>query len=93
MAAAEQRRLRRSPENGDWQRRDLDWRVDAPWTDATCWPVVEDDGRLIAGVWTKVEPAAAHGELYVVAVDPIAQGKGLGRVVVAGALRRLVGDS
>jgi len=77
------------PENGGWQRSDLDWRVDADWTDQACWPVVEDGERLLAGVWTKIEPAAASGELYIVAVDPLAQGRGLGRLVVADALRRL----
>lgn len=78
------------PENGGWTRADLDWRVSAPWTDLSRWPVVERDGRLIAGVWTKVPPGSSTGELYVVAVDPAYQGQGLGRRVVGAALAALV---
>ena len=77
------------PDNGGWSRRDLDWRAAAAWTDASRWPVVSDGQRLLAGVWTKREPGSGTGELYVVAVAPTAQGRGLGRVVVEHALRDL----
>jgi len=77
------------PENGGWTRRDLDWRIDQPWTALNRWPVVADGDRLLAGVWTKVEEASASGELYVVAVHPDQQGQGLGKAVVAAALRHL----
>jgi len=77
------------PENGGWTRADLDWRLDAAWTDPSCWPVVADGDALVAGVWTKVEPGSPDGELYVVAVAPHAQGRGLGKRVVAAALQGL----
>jgi mycothiol synthase len=77
------------PENGGWVRRDLDWRIEQGWTDLARWPVVAEGERLVAGVWTKVEPGSTSGELYVVAVDPAWQGRGLGKAVVAAALRRL----
>ena len=77
------------PENGGWTRRELDWRMDLPWTDLARWPVVADGHRLLAGVWTKVEAGSSSGELYVVAVDPQSQGRGLGRAVVAAALASL----
>lgn len=77
------------PENGGWTRRDLDWRVELPWTSLQRWPVVSAADRLLAGVWTKIEEGSASGELYVVAVDPASQGRGLGKVVVAAALRGL----
>ncbi len=77
------------PENGGWTRADLDWRVDARWTDLARWPVVVAGGRLLAGVWTKVEPGSTEGELYVVAVDPEHHGRGFGKAVVAAALRDL----
>lgn len=77
------------PENGHWTLADLAWRIAAPWSDSTRWPVLEGPGGLLAGVWTKVEPGSLDGELYVVAVDPAAQGRGLGRLVVAEALRQL----
>ena len=79
------------PENGGWTRRDLDWRMDLPWTSLARWPVVADGDRLLAGVWTKVEKGSTSGELYVVAVHPESQGRGLGQVVVAAALRQLAG--
>jgi mycothiol synthase len=78
------------PENGGWTREHLDWRVEAAWTSLDRWPVLEDaQGQLTAGVWTKVEPGAVSGELYVVAVDPACQGRGLGRAAVASALHQL----
>ncbi len=77
------------PDNGKWTRADLDWRLDAAWTDARRFPVVIDAFGLAAGVWTKSEPGRTVGELYVVAVHPRAQGRRLGRVVVTAALRDL----
>ncbi len=76
------------PENGGWTRAELDWRMAAAWTDGARLPVLEDAEGLVAGVWTKVE-RPGDGELYVVAVAPRAQGRGLGRVVVDEALRLL----
>lgn len=77
------------PENGGWGRADLDWRMSAPWTDGARFPVASDAFGLAAGVWTKRDPGSADGELYVVAVHPRAQGRGLGRLVVAAAMRDL----
>ncbi|HEU0102507.1 MAG TPA: mycothiol synthase [Mycobacteriales bacterium] len=76
------------PDNGGWSRADLDWRLDSPWTAGSRFPVAVDERGMVAGVWTKVEQGDV-GELYVVAVHPRAQGQGLGRVVVAAALRAL----
>ena len=81
--------FRGHPENGGWARRDLDWRMDLSWTSLERFPVVVDGDRLLAGVWTKVEEGSSCGELYVVAVDPASQGRGLGKAVVAAALRHL----
>lgn len=77
------------PDNGDWTRPELDWRLDAAWTDARRFPVAVDAFGLSAGAWTKIEPGSTTGELYVVAVHPRAQGRRLGRLVVAVALRDL----
>lgn len=78
------------PENGGWTHRDLDWRLAAPWTDLERFIVaVDDHDRLLAGVWTKVEPGSSTGELYVVAVHPEHTGQGLGRQVVHAALTQL----
>lgn len=82
------------PENGGWTRDDLDWRMDAAWTASGRFPVLHDDSGLVAGVWTKADsPTSPTGaELYVVAVHPCRQGRGLGGIVVAEALRRLTLD-
>lgn len=83
------------PENGGWTRGDLDWRMDATWTASSRFPVLHDNSGLVAGVWTKADELtdnptdAVTGELYVVAVHPRRQGRGLGAVVVAEAIRRL----
>lgn len=76
------------PENGGWTRDDLDWRMDAAWTSSSGFPVLQDTGGLVAGVWAKDE-GDGSGELYVVAVHPCRQGRGLGAVVVEAALRAL----
>lgn len=77
------------PDNGDWTRAELDWRLDAAWTDARRFPIAVDASGLAAGVWTKIEPGSTTGELYVVAVHPRAQRRRLGQLVVAAALRDL----
>ena len=76
-------------DNGGWTLGDLGWRMDSAWTNGHRFPVAVDHLGLVAGVWTKVEPGSRTGELYVVAVHPRAQGRRLGRLVVARALRDL----
>ncbi|THV09263.1 mycothiol synthase [Nocardioides caeni] len=49
---------------------------------------VEDDGELLGFHWTKQHDAAT-GEVYVVAVSPNAQGRGLGRLLTLAGLRHL----
>ncbi len=77
-------------DNGGWTLDDLEWRLRTAWTDPARFPVAVDHAGPVAGVWTKVEPGSRLGELYVVAVHPRAQGRRLGRLVVARALRDLV---
>ncbi len=79
------------PENGNWSRDDLAWRIAAPWTRLQRFVVLaeEHSDALLGGVWTKVEPGSCEGELYVVAVRPDRAGQGIGRVVVAQSLRVL----
>lgn len=76
------------PENGGWDRAEVDWRMAAPWTDSGRFPVLHDQTGLLAGVWTKAEDGH-HPELYVVAVAPHAQGRGLATIVVRQALNIL----
>jgi len=74
------------PEQGSWTMADLGLREAEAWFDPRGFFVAERDGRLAGFHWTKVhEPddasAARIGEVYVVGVDPHAQGGGLGRAL------------
>ncbi len=83
------------PEQGRLSREDLEARMAEPWFDPEGFLLAERDGVLLGSVWTKVHPAdgAAEpvGEIYVVGVDPDAQGLGLGSALTRLGLDHLVG--
>ena len=81
--------FRGHPEQGGWTADDLKWRLDADWSDPSRFVLAADDSGLLAGVWTKLAPHARQGELFVVAVAPRAQRRGLGALVVSHALAAL----
>ncbi|CAM5783943.1 mycothiol synthase [Cellulomonas persica] len=71
------------PEQGRMTSADLRAREAEPWFDPAGFLLAERDGMLLGSVWTKVHPEGEHGdervgEIYVVGVDPDAQGLGLG---------------
>lgn len=68
------------PEQGSMTQHDLDQRVASDWFDPAGFFVAERDGELLGFHWTKVTTNSAEpiGEVYVVGVDPAAQGIGLG---------------
>ncbi|MEA5453530.1 mycothiol synthase [Sinomonas sp. JGH33] len=71
------------PEQGALRRSDLEARMGEPWFDPEgFFLAVDEDDRILGFHWTKVHPAhgehRAVGEVYVVGVDPAAQGRGLG---------------
>ena len=78
------------PEQGSLSLEGLQERMTEPWFSAdgliTAWDA--DTGRLLAFHWTK-QHDAAHGEVYVVGVDPAAQGRGLGKLVTLAGLEHL----
>jgi mycothiol synthase len=78
------------PEQGRWTAEDLRARQREPWWDPRGIVLAEDagDGRLLASHWTK-EPGDGTAEVYVVGVDPAAQGRGLGGVVTLAGLHLL----
>jgi mycothiol synthase len=90
------------PEQGRMSRADLELREAEPWFDPDgflmAWRGDPDDGgQLLGSHWTKVHPpgdtaAAAIGEIYVLGVDPDAQGMSLGRALTDLGLAHLRGQ-
>lgn len=75
------------PEQGAMDRADFDRRTANDWFDPAGLFVAEREGRVVGFHWTKIEDDL--GEVYVVGIDPDAQGGGLGKAVTARGLRHL----
>ena len=71
------------PEQGGWTAQDLAQRLAEPWFDPAGLFLAYDGPALLGFHWTKIHrtgsAAEGLGEVYVVGVDPAAQGRGLGR--------------
>ncbi|NKZ02427.1 mycothiol synthase [Actinomadura latina] len=76
------------PEQGAWTMDDVREREAEDWFDPAGFFLAERDGRLAGFHWTKVHPGKI-GEVYVVGVDPDAQGLGLGRTLTLKGLHHL----
>ena len=95
------RAFRGHPEQGSWDLATLVERESQPWFDPNGFLLHEVEGRLAGFCWTKIhEPdegvlneGIEHelGEIYVIAVDPDFQGRGLGRQLVLAGLAFLSG--
>jgi mycothiol synthase len=95
------------PDQGSWTIDDLRIRMTEPWFDPDGFLLAARDGELLGFHWTKVHGAVhTHreddpdrhehdhdpiGEVYVLGVDPAAQGQGLGRALTLAGLRYLRG--
>ena len=86
------------PEQGAMTVDDVVRREQEPWFDAAGFLLARDDasGALLGFHWTKVHPDGARdggpvGEVYVVGVDPEAQGRGLGGALTLAGLHHLAG--
>ncbi len=84
------------PEQGGWTDADLAERRSEPWFDpaglflAFGAPDSDQPGRLLAFHWTKVHPdQPGLGEVYVLGVDPSAQGRRLGYTLTAIGIQSL----
>lgn len=84
------------PEQGGWTEVQLAERRDEPWFDpaglflALDESEADEPGRLLGFHWTKVHPdEPGLGEVYVVGVDPSAQGRGLGKMLTAVGIESL----
>ncbi len=78
------------PEQGGWTGKDIADRVAEPWFDPNGLLLAVDDstGALCGFHWTKVHDEQL-GEVYVLGVDPAAQGRGLGRTLTLRGLGHL----
>jgi mycothiol synthase len=78
------------PEQGGWTEVDIADRRAEPWFDPAglFMAVDEHSGKLLGFHWTKVQ-SADLGEVYVVGVDPAAQGRGLGATLTLVGLHHL----
>ncbi len=78
------------PEQGGWTAADIAERRDESWFDAAGLFMAFDEqtGELLGFHWTKVHNAGL-GEVYVVGVDPSAQGRGIGAALTLIGLHHL----
>ncbi len=81
------------PEQGGWTAADIDERRGEAWFDPAGIFLAVDEmtGKLLGFHWTKVH-STDLGEVYVVGVDPAAQGRGLGAVLTLVGLQHLAGE-
>lgn len=82
------------PEQGSWTLATLADREAQPWFDPSGFLLYEKDGELAGFCWTKIHDEAGEllGEIYVVAVAPVHQGRGLGGEMVLAGLEHLAGE-
>ncbi|MBI5734226.1 mycothiol synthase [Mycobacterium adipatum] len=76
------------PEQGGWTEADLDERRGESWFDPAGLFLAYEGSRLLGFHWTKVH-GPTLGEVYVVGVDPAAQGRGLGAELTLRGLHHL----
>lgn len=76
------------PEHGGWTPEVLAQRMAQPWFDPNDLMVARFGERLVGFCWVKRE-SADRGEIYLVAVEAKAQGRGLGRALVVNALEAI----
>lgn len=76
------------PENGAWGIPDLDRRRRRPWFSSEGLRMAWDGETLAGFCWTKV-PSSRAGEIYVIAVLPGYQGRGLGKALLLEGIRHM----
>jgi mycothiol synthase len=78
------------PEQGGWTEAEVAERRAEPWFDPAGLFLATDEesGKMLGFHWTKVH-GPRLGEVYVVAVDPTTQGRGIGALLTLVGLRHL----
>ncbi len=83
------------PDQSGWSQQHLAKRMQEPWFDPLGFLILEENEAMVEFCWTKVHPATtkepALGEIYVIGVDPVAHGRGLGTEIVIAGLEHLSG--
>ncbi len=93
------------PEQSNWSARDLEVRIKEDWFDPQGFLIAEENKAMTGFCWTKIHGGHTHkhsdqtheeehdhdpiGEIYIMAVDPIHFGKGIGRAVTIAGLRHM----
>jgi mycothiol synthase len=77
------------PEQGGWDRGDLEARMAESWFDPDGFVMAFDVHGLAGFCWTKIHTDEQVGEIYVIGVDPDRQGLGLGRALVVAGLESI----
>ncbi|MBU6314730.1 MAG: GNAT family N-acetyltransferase [Actinomycetales bacterium] len=73
------------PDQGNWAMQDLENRMNEPWFDPAGFFLCMHDEKIVGFCWTKIHHDFVNqdpiGELYVIGVDPLEAGKGIGKAV------------
>ncbi|HVK24161.1 MAG TPA: mycothiol synthase [Actinokineospora sp.] len=91
LVAVNRRAFDWHPEQGALTVADVEATEQEPWFDPEgLFLAVDAADRVLGFHWTKIHPGG-EGEVYVVGVDPAAQGGGLGKALTLAGLAHLVG--
>ena len=91
--AVNNRAFHNHPDQGGWIASQLDRRMAEDWFDPAGFLLAWRGDELVGFCWTKVHTEPERlGEIFVIGVDPDAQGLGLGRTLVTAGLEFLAAE-